>query len=484
MKRNLIIWMTLCCFANILSVNNLILSVLLCIIEHAFFFCLFFQKKFFYAFLSFILFSSAALEVHSFVLQSESSTLYSFFYVPVLYGILATFDILLLCIAILPLVKAAIRNNKYASLFVKWMIWFLVVGGVISVITFILDDNGIRSSGLYPKVTILELLSYLYRFAVITIAIVYIYHFDKERQLGVFCQFLLISLVFSGLMGGLLGLEGYYGDDITMLSSLAVGFTPCLFLFTDKNEHRLLSLISAIIIVLACFIYPSVIGSKWYLVVGVSILCAVYRYLGFKTARPLVYIAVASLFAVPLIMNFVSSKVDSSSYVSYKLTQALRTINIFGAGSVEDWSEDMGQSPLFRFDELHNTLIEYTEKPVYALTGKGFGGTTRHHTSLLSWETKAGAFSKEEVSMGAYYEMHESLAQIFLRHGFPGVFFLFLFLFLFFKSIPDSPWALCALLWLFFYWDYGSSFTIGMVSVVFVLKSLDRRKCNVGNINQ
>jgi hypothetical protein len=198
-----------------------------------------------------------------------------------------------------------------------------------------------------------------------------------------------------------------------------------------------------------------------------------YILLGKKSPKFLFTCGIVFLAVLPLLSDYILTIIDTDSYIGYKLRQSLGILNFKNMTSAEDFMGGMGQSPMFRFDELHNIYIEYIQKPFFAVFGKGYGGTVFHHTDLLSWETAKGAFSQAEIKMKAYHSMHETLAQVFLTHGIVGIYFIFSLLYRLFKSYEYSGWAIMGLLFIFFYWNYGMSFSIGTVAVVLSLHQLD-----------
>ena len=191
--------------------------------------------------------------------------------------------------------------------------------------------------------------------------------------------------------------------------------------------------------------------------------------------------AVIFLMIVPFIILPVVSLFDANSYAAIKLDQALSTINVFGAANMVQFFADMNASPLQRFDELHNILIEYAHKPWFALFGKGIGGTTRHYTTLLSWNGLED-FSIDQIRMGAFYRMHESLAVFFLQHGIIGLIFFFKIIGMLLKRLYKTPWTMMALVWFFFYWEYGISLIIG--SAILVLALSEDVESSSKNINK
>lgn len=439
------------------------------------------KKDFYGAFLNLLLFTTVSLEISSFVIGIGKGSIYCFFNVPFLHGMLFVIEMLWLYLS---MVKsgALIKKDTVGSFVYRWLNILIITAVITAFIIHIVNDNNILDSGNYPKTSLLELIGFWSRFSLFKITLIYIYVFGKFHDLYEYCKTLMIGLIISSVVGALVGFRGYYGDESTMLSSLAMGFSPCLLLLYEKGDksfsNRLLLIIPLLAIVTS-FLYPSVIGSKWYIVILFTVMCFVYRLSGIKSAKYLYVVGILCLFLIPYLTEYVVGIFGVDSYVAFKLNQTLNVLNFTAAQSSEEYISGIGGSPLFRFDELHNIFIEYTQKPLYALFGKGFGGTTLHHTDLLPWETYHGAFSVDQVKMHAYYAMHETVAQVFLTHGFVGLFFVFNLLIKLLKSITCSGWAVMGFLFLFFYWDYGSSFSIGVLAMIMALYQLDKKNLNL-----
>ena len=470
---SIFIWSTL----NIITSQTPLLACAIALIEHLIIISLLTRRKYYEAFKYFLIFVTISLEISAFITGSNLDT-YTFFNVPILHGMLNVFEVLWLYFVIKPYSRAV--NFKGNCLFLNRWINILFITGIISgFITMLINDNNVLYSGNYPKTFFLHIIGFIGRFCFYQISLVYICCLKKYNEVSYLCSNIFIALIFSSVIMALCGYQGYYGEDKTMLSSLAMGLSPCLLLVSYKGEkiYNTIVFISVCFAIISSFFYPSVIGSKWYLVLFLVIICyASYVILGKQSPKLLFTCGVLFIAALPLISDYVLSIVGTDSYIGYKLRQSFGILNFKNMTSAMDFMGGMGQSPMFRFDELHNIFIEHLKKPFFSVFGKGYGGTTLHHTDLLSWETAMGAFSDDEIRMNAYHTMHETLAQVFLTHGFLGIFFVFSLLYRLFKSYEYSGWAIMGFLFIFFYWNYGMSFSIGTVAVVLSLYQLDNNK--------
>ena len=459
---------------NIITAQIPELGCILAIIEHLIVLSLIACGNIEKAFKYYLIFVTVSLEVSSFVMGSSKIT-YSYFNIPLVHGMLYVIE--LLCMSCLLKSFSKTTTIGLNCLFLsKWINVLFFSGILCGFLTMALNDNGVLSSGYYPYTFIIQVIGFIPRFCFYQTAIVLTCRKNRFQELSYLCCDVYIGLVFASVIFAILGYHGYYGDDSTMLSSLAMGLSPCILLlafFECNKTYKSYIYIATFMAIVSSFFYPSVVGSKWYLIVMLVVICYVYKVFGFKSSKYFLFFCMFAVFLLPLITDTLLSITGTDSYIGYKLRQSLGVLNYNNVQSADEFMAGMGESPMFRFDELHNTLIEYLHKPYYALFGKGFGGTTQHYTDLLSWETAAGAFSKEQINMHAYHTMHETLAQVFLTHGFIGVWFVFALLYKLIKSLSCSGWSIFAFLFIFFYWNYGAAFSIGTIAVVLSLYKLD-----------
>lgn len=361
------------------------------------------------------------------------------------------------------------KNNDNLK---KWIIRFFILGILAAFIGYILNDNGIQR-GPYPKVIVNEALNYGNRLLIILSALEFVK--KQYKEVSMFCLVILICIVLSSLVTTFgFGMTGWYSDYIIMLTPLVIGITPFLICFNRNFTSSWLPFLCGFLIIAATFLYPTAIGSKWYLIIAAAIVEFILLNVRIKSIWTVCAIGFCLLF---VIAKYAESLLGlmGNEYVGWKLSQAINLLNFAGEAGISGWYDGLDHSTLYRIDELHNTFIEYKNKPLYALFGKGFAGTTLHHTNLLSWETDSGAFPISQVQLGAYYGMHETFAVIFLRHGIMGCIFILFMLNKIFKSLVYTPWGMVSLVWFFFYWAYGMSLVVGSIAMVLALFTLDNK---------
>ena len=368
--------------------------------------------------------------------------------------------------------------ERYPLHFRKWMIALFISGLLSIMVGMLLNDNGIMASGNYPKTAIQQVLGFFGLFFIIMSALEITKNETYRKELSNACQLLLCAVTITAIITTFVfGVTGVYEKYEIMLTPISIALTPLLVLFFPKSldsSHKILSLSLGILICVSTFFYPTCIGSKWYMILLVAFLGLVLLTVGGKSVA---WIIAGGFLLIMIVAQFGESWLGamSNDYVVYKLSQTLKLFNFFGPSSIADSFYDLDNSTLYRFDEPANIFIEYTNKPLYALFGKGFGGTTLHYTPLLPWEFDSGSFSDAQIKMGAYYNMHETTAVLFLRHGILGVCFLFYTIYMLIKKVAITPWAMIALVWFVFYWSYGISSVMGAVAIILALTATDKK---------
>ena len=317
------------------------------------------------------------------------------------------------------------KKNVECDKLKRWLYVLLVTGLLSIVVGMIVNDNGIMNRGYYPKVAMSQLVGFLTLFFVILTTISITKSEDDTRIIKKNCERLLIIVSITILVSVFIfGMTGVNSDEKIMMAPLSISFTPMLiaFFFYKDCNYKYLALICGILIFIASFFLGTMIGSKWYIILiaalaETAILATGAKSFGNVLIVGILSIILLSIFAEPL-LNLICN-----DYIGWKLSQTLNLFNFVG-GSGGDWYGGLDHSTLYRLDEPNNIIIEYINKPWFALFGKGFGGTTLHYTDILSWELDPGAFSDAQRKMGAYSEMHETIAVILLRHGLIGVLFI------------------------------------------------------------
>ncbi len=462
---------------NALTVYSSIASALVAILEYILVYLFIINGRYIDAFKFFLLFSAVSLELDTFLFEESSSTLgganrFYFTRPPIVHGWGYDFTVFLLYFFVSKKSKKNGPLTKECLFFKKTMLLLLVSGILSAIIGMLLNDNGIMASSAYPKVVIYEIDNFIVRFLLILTALEMARNSILRNDLcGTLIVLLAVVAISSAISGIVFNMKGRYGLYEIMLSPLTIAYTPCLITLFKEKRYGLFALLIGFFIIIVSLFIPTAIGSKWYLII-------LFAGIGFMifllNVKSIVNIGILGLLSLVVIVSYSESILGlfTDDYAVWKFSQSLNVINFSGSSSGSDWYSNLDHSTLYRIDEPANIFIEYSEKPFYSIFGKGFGGTIRHHTTLLSWETDAGAFSDDQIKIGAYYQMHESLSVLLLRHGILGLFFFLYYLYLMIRKFVNTPWSFIAVIWLLFYWSYGMSLAIGGIAMVLALSQV------------
>ena len=379
--------------------------------------------------------------------------------------------------------KASFRTSTEIRKVMKCIYYFFITGTITVTLCMIMNDNGMMKTNYYPKHAILTIYEFVGRVSIILAAIFICTKEQWKSSYSIYLQIILIVVVFVSVAAALLGFSGYYSDNIIMLAPHSFTFAPFLLLFFVKKLNtpfRYFSLITAIIAIVASFAYGGVaMGSKWYLFILGSAAGIIFIIFEVKSLWTIMVGTIISLILLPLLLIPISRMSFSNDYIGWKLNQSVQVISLLGEGGASEWYGTMDMSPLFRLEELQCILIEYYKKPEFILFGKGFGGTIKHYTNILSWEGKGG-FPSEQQKLGAYSNVHESFLSLTLTHGLLGLYFLFSLLGILLKRAYRTPWAIIGVFWLFFFWNYSYSMMVGAVALAIAL--CDKNDLKTGKI--
>lgn len=466
-----VLLVTFLSFISIYSTKLYLISLILAAIEYLIVYYFIVKGKVYQSFLTYVLFLSTTIERDDMVYYDGVIPFerYSIFNPGLLFRVTG----ILIFIQAYCQYKGLPFINKDIHRFKKWVYLLLTTGLLSMFITIVLDDHSIISKGRSFNAYFSVVMGFISLISLIFTALILCKEKKSKERLSNALICILMGVSLSTIISILLGYEGYYGTEYkTMLAPLLAGFCPCLLLFTrgrSIGESIILYAIVAFVMILA-FKYPTPIGSKWYLVIGFSVVCLVYSYLPRKNIGVFILMLIFALTAIPLISESLSSLMATDDFNNWKFNQAMGALDILSAPSIEYWFLGLDESARFRFDEPINIAIEYINEPIYAFLGKGFSGTTLHYTKFCDWDVSS-AFVSIEQQLGAYSTMHETFAVVFLRHGLLGVVFFVDVLIMLSRKIKNSPFAVWAIIWFFFYWAYGNSFRLGAVACVIALAS-------------
>lgn len=210
-------------------------------------------------------------------------------------------------------------------------------------------------------------------------------------------------------------------------------------------------------------------GKSWFvfvttILVGVYYLAKNIKHKFFSYGAVVAILIAFLIYVVPKVNSFIS---DTEN------TKLLEFISLFEAADSGDLNE-MDQSTQFRFIEFINVSEQYIEQPIFALTGRGYGGSI--HSNGYFWHRSESGFTMDQYDSDKFYKLHESVNAIFLKFGAIGLLFFLIILFKLIKGIKFSPWSYIGFIWLLFFWGYQNSLLfIGVPAMVIGVQSVSKK---------
>lgn len=380
--------------------------------------------------------------------------------------------------ALLPMILISLLKYKYifANIgrthrsIIRKIILFTFVGTIMSLFTFLADDNGFASHSGSVNALVNSLYTYLIPcLEIIAVSFCIAAQRDRIVTLKKYLYSIIIGTAVVFLACLILGNYGNRGGLRSLQVSDVYFLLVCTIILLVYDEFDfwskiLLGISGGIILVLALAYNASgkiVIISVLIPIIMVIILRK--RGSAFKTILMILIGVVALIFLssylMPLLMR-------NSFLLTTKYEQAMKLFS-FGSGN---WFDNIPSSPKMRITEFMNVAEEYIRKPWFAPLGKGFCGTVKDHLGLFTDLTEF-SFSKWELDLGAYYSLHESINCFFLVGGLFGLYTIFSLITKTFKFIHVSPWLVFGFLWILLFYNYH--LTIGIYGIVALIVGLE-----------
>lgn len=411
-----------------------------------------------------LFFQSTVIENSLFALGTKDVKIYHVASLPLVRVYHILFLIILLLVKSLPCnkwdkIKFSLKE-KHIRYIILWICAFCV-----SVITFFLDDNKVRSVWGLTRYIIVDAYNTLWLVGVF--AIVYKNLSIKEKfkkQLEILFVGILkgstISAVILVLLGNVRILEN--GESMYLICPLIFYWAPALLLFYIK-EKKISYVIYGIIAIILQIKYTVGIPGTWWITTGVISLVFVLKiFLNIPSAKKFgqsfgVVLFIGCIGVLFTVLLFAGEIAGSNNYVMYKLSTVKKIFLFTSDASV--WLYNLGKSVGTRVEEFINVIIEYINKPMYLFTGKGFGGTIQHYWGVFSWDYE-NAFTEVQRINGSYSNFHTGAVEMMINFGISGFFFVVRWIFELIgaaKEKKENPWIIIGTLYmlLFFscYWS-------------------------------
>lgn len=470
-KNNYLFISGIVAIANVIFVNNYMLSLVVVITEVLILLYYFLNKKF-TKFLSFyLIFLSLSFEFKEFI---GSSNIYGFKNVRV-------FGINLGVIILLPtFIYIIFKGNKWLKIkyinkslynFNILMLTLFTTGLVFGLVNIFFNDNNIISLGNVMSLFFDRLYDLMLFPILIIILFLYILVNEKEEMESI--PDVLVAILFGSVVAMMTSLitkkYGIYGGVTTLLAPMVTSYIPFMLLFFFNNEKlksKLCIIISYIVGILIMIIY----NASGKLIILVTVIPLILLYSVLKKKKPIKIIITLLIFPIVIYlftMLFLNNYSDNI-LLRIKLDQVTSLFNVFD----ENWLINLPESPKFRVTELYNIVLEYKKKPWLIIFGKGYLGSIKDHVDMFNYSI--GAFSDIQWIHETFYVLHTSFNTLFLTHGFIGIAFLIYIIRISYKKLYKSNWGIIGVYWFILY--YGYSITIsafGLVSLLYALYEIN-----------
>ena len=471
---------------NLYSTVSAELSSVLAVAEYALIYGMLLKGRRFPAYAYFLIFSSVSFEIDAYVYGLDIPFVrYSFYNFPGMTDWMYHITLFAFFVDVIWNTRRD-YESKIGTKFFHWNRWLLITGTASILVGMLLNDNGILTSGIYPKMAFSTIMRYF--FLIIYFYLGYCYAMQEQTRSAMIelIKIILASVAVVSMIGVLLGFQGHYSDydyDKIMLAPMIYAYVPCLMLFFNpRKKESYVYLAIALLAIVVSFYHPSAVGSKWYLIIAGCIYYAIYNTMSIKSNWLLVFLLILLFTVTPIVTSMFGTLMDDDDFNSWKFYQAMGVFDIFGYDSLIAWFYSLDDSAQFRIDEIINITMEYIKKPYYALFGKGLAGTTQHYTNFINLDWNADAsFSGLQSRFGFFYQMHETSGIIYLRHGVLGLGFIWFILKELFTKMRSNPCAMFGFMWFLFYWGWAMSFRLGAVALILAMTDKEKNQRIVAN---
>ena len=360
------------------------------------------------------------------------------------------------------------RKKRKGFNFVRGLIIINIVAFCVGVILLLINDNNIRSLGGIVRTFINEVYSMMFlpMAFIIAFAVIRNKYSHKMYEIGLAIQATLWANVFQMLVSLFGGLAGSYGYISTLQGSILNFFIPLLIIYRFFQEEVVFPRMTTIVGVMGSLLAIAYnANGKIILLFGICLL--VYWWYAFKKGssflRAISLIAIVALIGV---IPFVLPRLRQNALFNAKFTEVEKLVNIFSS----NWLEELNMSVRVRVEEIRDVFIEYSKKPLLAITGKGYLGSILDHTGFFAANITSsdGFVSETEFIHRIYYALHEG-ARYLIIYGAIGLVFMLRFIADVIKRLKKKanvPLIIGAYWFILF---YGYSFTLSTFGIICLL---------------
>jgi len=464
----------LCCAITILNsifCTNTTVSILLGFAETVFlmYLLLFRSAGDFICYL--ILFSATVIESSLFATGSQDNVMYSMLNLPKIH-----FYHLFVFLAVAYL-KAVSSRKKGSMLLYKdislGVIILFVLGCLVTVITLLLNDNGVFEIKGMMRFVIQDTYNTFWVCMIFAILWICLNNDDnfKIRFKGVLLGILsgvTVSTVFLIFAGNVIKQR----SSMYLIAPLSLFYAPglILFYFSEKcgRAYLAIGLLAAVIQVNYTL---GIAGAWWIFFASCMGVFMIKVFNGAENRRKrnwLILIGVV-LFLITIstliyVDQDITNSIKPANYqVAYKLSTFRELLNF--SGGLDHWYLRLGESIGTRVEEMVNILLEMLKKPWYIVFGKGYGGSVPHEWGVYNWNVYGSSFPDVMINHEIYSWFHMGLAEIFSNFGLLGICIIFKVLKTGIEEVfhkRGNCWIVIGMLWMLLLLYIFRSMTIGI----------------------
>lgn len=360
------------------------------------------------------------------------------------------------------------RKKSRGFNFVRGLVIINVVAFVVGLLLIMINDNNIRSLGGIARAFINEAYSMMFlpMAFVVAFAVIKRRCIHKMYEIGLAIQATLWATTFQMLVSLAGGLAGSYGVISTLQGSILNFFIPLLIIYRFFQEDVVFPRTTTIVGLVGSLLALTYnANGKIILLFGICLV--IYWWYAFK--RGSIFIRAFSLVAIVALVcsiPFVIPRLRQNALFNAKFGEVERLVNIFSS----NWLDELNMSARVRVEEIRDVFIEYSKKPLLAITGKGYLGSILDHTGFFATNITSsdGFVSDTEFVHRIYYALHEG-ARYLIMYGGIGVVFMIRFIADAVKRLKrkaNVPLFIGAYWFVLF---YGYSFTLSTFGIICLL---------------
>ena len=365
---------------NIFLVKEKYLLDFFVIIESLFLIYLLLKKRFSEFLIWLLIFLSSSIEFRVLVTNDEID-IYGFKHFRVLGINLGVLFVLISFFLILFNKKAFRFRKKNYPTFTRLLFLFFTLfcsGFLVGIFNILINDNGIRNIPSFFSIFILETYMAIWPFLLFYMSYFCLVNFKNSDfifEKGLMAVF--IANCTAPLIPAIFGVMGSYSHLPYMLISSSAMLSPFILLFIlypeykKHKNHFIFLFIGGTVLPMLFFNYS---GGK--LLIILLLLPIIYFLIKIKSSnkiiKPIFSFSLVTFFLI-VFMNYLSTK---PATLFESKSREVESIVDFGTNSN---IENLNPSVYFRAVEVINLIEEYSLKPHYLLTGKGYMGSIKEH---------------------------------------------------------------------------------------------------------